>query len=127
MCGIAGWINLKQSDSNHAAEPVLHSMCERILHRGPNSEGLWIDDTVALGMRRLSIIDLLTGRASNQAAGTIDKRNAQVGALNQVVDIAALAMGMPPGTVSKPKAGGTVNTSSVNKGSFTNPLAGLYQ
>ena len=36
-------------------------MCERIVHRGPNSEGLWIDDTVALGMRRLSIIDLVTG------------------------------------------------------------------
>jgi asparagine synthase (glutamine-hydrolysing) len=61
MCGIAGWINLKQSDSNHDAEPVLHSMCERIVHRGPNSEGLWLDDTVALGMRRLSIIDLVTG------------------------------------------------------------------
>ncbi|MBL8124075.1 MAG: asparagine synthase (glutamine-hydrolyzing) [Pyrinomonadaceae bacterium] len=61
MCGIAGWINLKQSDSNQAAEPVLHSMCERIVHRGPNSEGLWVDDTVALGMRRLSIIDLVTG------------------------------------------------------------------
>jgi len=61
MCGIAGWINLRQSDSNDGAEPVLHSMCERIVHRGPNSEGLWIDDTVALGMRRLSIIDLVTG------------------------------------------------------------------
>ena len=60
MCGIAGWINLKQSDVNHT-EAVLHSMCERIVHRGPNSEGLWLDDTVALGMRRLSIIDLHTG------------------------------------------------------------------
>lgn len=61
MCGIAGWINLKQSESNHDAEPVLHSMCERIVHRGPDSEGLWVDDRVALGMRRLSIIDLKTG------------------------------------------------------------------
>lgn len=43
------------------AEAVLHSMCERILHRGPDSEGLWLDDTAALGMRRLSIIDLHTG------------------------------------------------------------------
>lgn len=60
MCGIAGWINLKQSKENHT-ESVLHSMCERIVHRGPNSEGLWLDDTVALGMRRLSIIDLHTG------------------------------------------------------------------
>ena len=36
-------------------------MCERIVHRGPNSEGIWMDANVALGMRRLSIIDLHTG------------------------------------------------------------------
>ena len=61
MCGIAGWINLDTSKPNQNAEPVLHSMCERIVHRGPDSEGLWIDETAALGMRRLSIIDLKTG------------------------------------------------------------------
>ncbi|MEO6655702.1 MAG: asparagine synthetase B, partial [Pyrinomonadaceae bacterium] len=61
MCGIAGWINLKQSNSKDHSEAVLHSMCEAIVHRGPDSEGLWTDDTVALGMRRLSIIDLHTG------------------------------------------------------------------
>jgi len=61
MCGITGWVNLKQSDSNEASEAILHSMCERIVHRGPDSEGLWMDDQVALGMRRLSIIDLKTG------------------------------------------------------------------
>jgi asparagine synthase (glutamine-hydrolysing) len=36
-------------------------MCERMKHRGPDSEGLWTDERVALGMRRLSIIDLHTG------------------------------------------------------------------
>ncbi|MBK7933071.1 MAG: asparagine synthase (glutamine-hydrolyzing) [Pyrinomonadaceae bacterium] len=62
MCGIAGWINLKQSNnSTEVREDVLHSMCDRIVHRGPNSEGSWLDDTVALGMRRLSVIDLETG------------------------------------------------------------------
>ena len=61
MCGIAGWINLDKSETNRDAEPVLHSMCERIVHRGPDSEGLWHDDAAALGMRRLSIIDLKTG------------------------------------------------------------------
>ncbi|MEQ1643020.1 MAG: asparagine synthase (glutamine-hydrolyzing) [Pyrinomonadaceae bacterium] len=61
MCGITGWVNLEKSTSNNHTEAVLHSMCERILHRGPDSEGLWMDDTVALGMRRLSIIDLHTG------------------------------------------------------------------
>lgn len=60
MCGIAGWVNLKNSDRNHT-ESVLHSMCDTLLHRGPDSEGLWTDDTVALGMRRLSVIDLKTG------------------------------------------------------------------
>lgn len=61
MCGIAGWINLDTTKPNHNAEAVLHSMCETIVHRGPDSEGLWTDETVALGMRRLSIIDLKTG------------------------------------------------------------------
>lgn len=61
MCGITGWINLEQSTSTNHTENVLHSMCETIVHRGPNSEGIWMDDKVALGMRRLSIIDLHTG------------------------------------------------------------------
>ncbi len=61
MCGIAGWINLDTTKPSHNAAAVLHSMCERIVHRGPDSEGLWTDETVALGMRRLSIIDLKTG------------------------------------------------------------------
>ena len=61
MCGIAGWINLEKSNSKNHERDVLHSMCERIVHRGPDSEGIWMDDSVALGMRRLSIIDLKTG------------------------------------------------------------------
>jgi asparagine synthase (glutamine-hydrolysing) len=61
MCGITGWINLDTNKPNQNAEAVLHSMCEMIVHRGPDSEGLWIDDRAALGMRRLSIIDLKTG------------------------------------------------------------------
>ncbi len=60
MCGIAGWINL-ENKSSHNSEAVLHSMCERMKHRGPDSEGLWLENQVALGMRRLSIIDLHTG------------------------------------------------------------------
>ncbi|MCA1608694.1 MAG: asparagine synthetase B, partial [Acidobacteria bacterium] len=61
MCGIAGWVNLDKNNTSPNSEAVLHSMCERIVHRGPDSEGLWTDDRVALGMRRLSIIDLKTG------------------------------------------------------------------
>lgn len=61
MCGITGWVNLDTTKPNHGAEAILHGMCERILHRGPDSEGLWTDDQAALGMRRLSVIDLKTG------------------------------------------------------------------
>jgi asparagine synthase (glutamine-hydrolysing) len=60
MCGIAGWINLENKSSQNG-EAVLHAMCERMKHRGPDSEGLWLENQVALGMRRLSIIDLHTG------------------------------------------------------------------
>ncbi len=61
MCGIAGWINLGNKPSPNTSEAVLHAMCERMKHRGPDSEGLWLENEVALGMRRLSIIDLHTG------------------------------------------------------------------
>ncbi|HEY8563354.1 MAG TPA: asparagine synthase (glutamine-hydrolyzing) [Pyrinomonadaceae bacterium] len=61
MCGIAGWINLENKSSREADKAVLHRMCERMKHRGPDSEGLWVENHVALGMRRLSIIDLATG------------------------------------------------------------------
>lgn len=61
MCGIAGWANLENKSSRNHSEILLHEMCERITHRGPDSEGLWLAEKVALGMRRLSIIDLHTG------------------------------------------------------------------
>jgi len=60
MCGIAGYVNL---DSRRPADPaVLRSMTDAILHRGPDDSGFHLDGPVALGMRRLSIIDLETGR-----------------------------------------------------------------
>jgi asparagine synthase (glutamine-hydrolysing) len=62
MCGITGWANLdSHTPSFTGAQPLLHSMCERMTHRGPDSEGLFVSKGVALGMRRLAIIDLLTG------------------------------------------------------------------
>ena len=61
MCGITGWIKLDKNDATPNSEAVVHSMCEQIVHRGPDSEGIWTDERVALGMRRLSIIDLKTG------------------------------------------------------------------
>jgi asparagine synthase (glutamine-hydrolysing) len=43
------------------ARELLHAMCDRMTHRGPDSEGLMVTTGVALGMRRLAIIDLQTG------------------------------------------------------------------
>ena len=53
MCGFAGFVG-----SVEDREQVLHRMMERIIHRGPDSEGKYVDEEVALGFRRLSIIDL---------------------------------------------------------------------
>lgn len=62
MCGITGWANLDPRTSPpEGSEELLRSMCDRMTHRGPDSEGYLVDDGIALGMRRLAIIDLLTG------------------------------------------------------------------
>jgi len=42
--------------------PTIHRMCQTIIHRGPDDEGVYVKDGVGLGMRRLSIIDLSGGR-----------------------------------------------------------------
>ena len=59
MCGIAGWAGL--SDRLEARESHLRRMCDVIRHRGPDDWGTHINDRVALGMRRLSIIDVSGG------------------------------------------------------------------
>ena len=62
MCGITGWANLNpRALPLDGAQELLHSMCERMVHRGPDSEGLFVTNGCALGMRRLAIIDLVTG------------------------------------------------------------------
>jgi asparagine synthase (glutamine-hydrolysing) len=62
MCGITGWATLDtRMPPSEGARGLLHSMCERMTHRGPDSEGLMVSTGVALGMRRLAIIDLQTG------------------------------------------------------------------
>ena len=62
MCGITGWANLDtHTPPPEGARDLLHAMCERMVHRGPDSEGLFVTSGVALGMRRLAIIDLVTG------------------------------------------------------------------
>ena len=60
MCGIAGFIALNKIDTG-ADATVLDRMCKVITHRGPDDQGTFMSDGVALGMRRLSIIDLAGG------------------------------------------------------------------
>src|SRR5262245_611472 len=64
MCGIAGFVESPDARSPFGADAsraLVHRMCGVIRHRGPDDEGVFVDEGVALGMRRLSIIDLSTG------------------------------------------------------------------
>lgn len=58
MCGIAGFIEI---DNRPASVVVLKRMTDAIAHRGPDGDGHWTDGPVALGHRRLAIIDLSDG------------------------------------------------------------------
>jgi asparagine synthase (glutamine-hydrolysing) len=61
MCGIAGFISkTKGRDDERRAK--LDAMCRVITHRGPDEQGMAIEGPAAMGMRRLSIIDLATGQ-----------------------------------------------------------------
>ncbi len=55
MCGICGFINFNNAP---ASKDVLKSMTSAMTHRGPDGDGYWVSDGVALGHRRLSIIDV---------------------------------------------------------------------
>ena len=59
MCGIAGFVDAQRS--RDSAERLIDRMCQVIRHRGPDDQGVWICDGIALGMSRLSIIDLAGG------------------------------------------------------------------
>src|SRR5262245_6656402 len=59
MCGIAGFFVNGRTEE---ARRTLGRMTDSVRHRGPDDEGFHIDDQIALGARRLSIIDLETGQ-----------------------------------------------------------------
>src|SRR5260370_31618990 len=61
MCGIAGFVESSTTLTSDEGTALAHRMCEVIRHRGTDDEGLFVDAGVAIGMRRLSIIDLATG------------------------------------------------------------------
>lgn len=57
MCGIAGILNIKRLSVDPA---MLRRMTDCMAHRGPDSDGFFVENEIALGFRRLAIIDLST-------------------------------------------------------------------
>ena len=58
MCGICGYTGIRGISAD---QDVVRRMCRTLIHRGPDEEGVWVNHDVAIGMRRLKIIDLVTG------------------------------------------------------------------
>ena len=54
MCGFTGFVDSTTADR----DAVIKQMSDLIVHRGPDDEGFYVDDDIAMGFRRLSIIDL---------------------------------------------------------------------
>jgi asparagine synthase (glutamine-hydrolysing) len=59
MCGIAGIFEFRKDV--RADRTAIRRMCDVMVHRGPDDEGFYNDGPCAIGMRRLSIVDLATG------------------------------------------------------------------
>ena len=58
MCGFCGFSDKKSIENK---KKIIKSMSDRIIHRGPDSDGYYVVKSVAMGFRRLSIIDLKGG------------------------------------------------------------------
>lgn len=67
MCGFAGFIDELGIEKKNT---IVKAMADTIIHRGPDGEGYYVDENIAMGFRRLSIIDLEGG---NQPLYSEDK------------------------------------------------------
>ena len=74
MCGICGFTGASPECESDRA--TLKAMCDIMAHRGPDGEGQYLDDGIALGHRRLSLIDLEGGNQPMVRAG--DQRESRV-------------------------------------------------
>ena len=59
MCGFVGFTDLKNERT--VSQPLLSEMTASLVHRGPDSDGYFVNGVTGLGFRRLSIIDLASG------------------------------------------------------------------
>src|SRR5437867_4102874 len=62
MCGIAGFAGWTPDGGSAEASETVRAMCDAIAHRGPDDDGYFVAPGIALGMRRLSIIDVSGGQ-----------------------------------------------------------------
>lgn len=64
MCGFVGYIHNNQTPNPPIMDhdQVIRAMADRIIHRGPDDGHYYVDESISLGFRRLSIIDLEGGR-----------------------------------------------------------------
>jgi asparagine synthase (glutamine-hydrolysing) len=74
MCGIAGMVDWRAATSGDALSSIAEAMIETVRHRGPDAGDVWVEAEggVALGQRRLAIIDLSPGGA--QPMHSADRR-----------------------------------------------------
>ncbi|HOJ86073.1 MAG TPA: hypothetical protein PLN68_04020, partial [Elusimicrobiales bacterium] len=77
MCGICGIFSFKNEKINHGD---LKKMNDLLIHRGPDDEGFYVEETVGIAMRRLSIIDLESGKQpiSNETNDIITVFNGEI-------------------------------------------------
>jgi asparagine synthase (glutamine-hydrolysing) len=74
MCGITGFLDVSKNRDNSSFQAVISHMMDAIRHRGPDDSGEWMDaqNGIALGFRRLAIIDL--SPAGHQPMASADGR-----------------------------------------------------
>ncbi len=75
MCGVAGWIDFTKDLTRETQ--IIEAMTETMARRGPDGSGTWTDVHVALGHRRLSVIDPAGGAQPHEDAGAFSKSSAR--------------------------------------------------
>ena len=78
MCGITGYLDLSKEKDNLSSQAIITHMMDTLIHRGPDDCGEWIEaqNGIALGFRRLSILDL--SPAGHQPMASADGRYVMV-------------------------------------------------
>src|SRR6266849_4361691 len=80
MCGICGTYEYQNQLRPPVGREILSDMLKVIHHRGPDDEGVYFDRHLAMGMRRLSIIDLAGGKQpiSNEDGSVVVVFNGEI-------------------------------------------------